>query len=163
MATENDYLNELMDRVVALQLEALTGYNVAAKPFFFWWQETFPYFINRLGRNEPQGIAEDMNTDVYFVQMRMVVGHLNEGMPGDVDDKYLTYVPLVTNKFARNVQLNSAGTYQAPMDILSPLGARIIAFTGLTVFFPNLGFKTTHIGCEWTLRCPFTITTNQEY
>lgn len=162
MATEDNYLVELMNRVVAIQLESLADYDIAAKPFFFWWQEDPPYMINRLGRNEPTGVSEDMNTDVYFVQMRLIVGHLTEGVPGEMDERFYTFVPLLQNKFARNKQLISA-LYPNEMDILSPLGASIVSFTGLTVFYPNLGFKTHHIGCEWTLRCPFTISIEQEY
>lgn len=162
MATESDYLDELFARVVAMQLEALTAYNVAAKPFFFWWQETFPYFTNRLDEDSLEGTAEDLQTDTYIVRMRLVVGHLSEGTPGILDDKLRTYIPLVNRKFHRNVMLTSAGTYSQPMDILDPTGARLVGVTGLRIF-QNAGFEVTQIGCEWTLRCPFTIFTDQEY
>jgi hypothetical protein len=162
MATESDYLDELFARVVAMQLEALSAYNVSAKPFFFWWQETFPYFTNRLAEDNLDGIAEDYQTDSYIVRMRLVVGHLTEGTPGTLDDNLRTYIPLVNRKFHRNVMLTSAGAYAAPMDILNPLGARLVGVTGLLIF-QNAGFAHQQIGCEWTLRCPFTIYTDQEF
>lgn len=160
MATEDEYLNELMARITAIQLEALADYEIAAKPFFFWWQEDPPYMINRLGRNEPTDVSEDIDVDTYFVQMRLVIGHITEGVPGELDEKGNAYVPLIQNKFKRNPRLTST-EYSTPMNVMT--GARIISFTGFTVFAPNLGFPTIHVGYEWTLRCPFAIYIDEEY
>lgn len=161
MATESDYLDELFARILALAIEALTTYSATGQPFFFWWQETFPYFTLRLDEDTPDGIAEDMQTDTYSVRLRLVVGHITEGTPGILDDNLRNYIPLVNRKFHKNVMLTSA-SYTDEMDILDPEGARITQVTGLRIF-QNAGFSVTQVGCEWAIRCPFTIDITQEY
>src|SRR5690348_17165658 len=100
-----NYLTEALDRLVAMEEEALTdaGFKTDAKPYFFHTQAVFPYFTNRLYEDQTTGDAEgetqQWEVNVYNVRVRLIIAHITEGTPGTPEGKLYVYMPLVTNFF----------------------------------------------------------------
>ena len=167
VTTVTNYLTETLERLAAMEKEALTdaGYLCDTKPFFFWQQEAFPYFTNRLGADDPTGITEgyqqDMEQEVYTVRVRLVIAHITQDVPGEPEGLLYDYIPLVNN-FIRNHPWLQSTAFPTGMDILDPIGVSIESNTGLMIF-NNAGFKSNQVGCEWALRVPFIIPIEQEY
>lgn len=155
------YLAAAMNRVVSMEKEAVvaTYPGVNAYPYLFHFQETFPYWTNALGPNEPRFDSELLSVRTYTVTARFIIGHLTEGYFGDLEATLYTDIPTIENFFMQRNQLTNT-EYPNPLDQLSPVGIAIAVTQGLTVF-ENSGIPVRQIGTEFRILLPFNITVEQ--
>lgn len=150
------YLTDLLDRCAALQIEAMASISVTAdaKPYFFHQQETFPYFTNRINDIPITGYGtgeEDENEDQNTVDiiMRLVIGHITSGFPGERESELYTYLPVVKSYFQQREMLQSVAY---PTEMTNMFYVRVVNGGGLRAF-ENAGISTIQVGAEITLRC----------
>lgn len=155
-------MQELMDRVAALEIEALNSISVAvdAVDRFFYTQGSYPYFVNRLGTIAVDDDGEDLDVYVVEVRMRLIIGHLTEGYDGEIENVLQQYIPVVIEWFNERELLQSAA-YPLALDDLDG-GARVTGCLGFAVFQQS-GIGTAQVGTEFTLRCPFREYIEQAY
>lgn len=155
MATNTINLVGIMDRVVALQIEAMGALTPAvavdAKPYFWHVQESFPYFVNRLSDFGIEGDSEDLDTENPPIIMRLVLGHLTGSYEGENDAKLLTYIPQIIKHFNERELLQSAA-FPTPIPDLER--ARVTNCTGYRQWVHS-GVGGMQVGAEFTLRCEF--------
>ena len=148
------YLNDLLDRVVALEKEAMTSMNVKADavPRFYYVGEGFPYFTNRIADTPiSDDGSEEVDLHSPLVIMRLVVGHITEGYKGQPEAKLYTWLPAIKTYFNERMWLTSE-TYPDRMGYLQ--SARITNGGGLRVF-ENAGIAAMQVGAEIQLACTF--------
>ena len=148
------YETELLQRVTAMQIEALASIGVIAdaKPYFYHTQESFPYFTNRIADNSigDDGSADiDLNNPV--VIMRLVIAHLTSGYKGEPETRVYEYGPIVKTWFNDRQWLTSAA-YPTRMDNLQL--ERVVNNGGLRAF-ENTGISAIQVGREIQLACIF--------
>ena len=153
------YLTEILDRVVAIQLEAFTALSVTADavPYFFYTGEAFPYVTNRINDIGVEGYipgqeAEDIDQNNVFVTMRLIVGHITSGVDGERESDLYEFLPTLKTYFQEREMLQSAA-YPLEMDGLLG-GARIVPTGGGLRAFQNAGIPVIQVGAELTLRVP---------
>lgn len=156
-------MQELMDRVAALETEALAALSPSvvanAVDRFFHVQPTYPYFVNRLGAMTIDDDSEDLDVYAVIVKMRLIIGHVTEGYEGEVENRLQLYIPQVITYFNERELLQS-GTYTAALDDLTR--ARIVACTGFAVFQQS-GIGSQLVGAEFDLRCELEESITQAY
>jgi hypothetical protein len=156
------YLNELLARVVALQLEAMALLEVPADawPHFLQPQDTFPYFVNRVA-NTP--IEDDGSEVIDFnrplVVMRLVIGHVTTGYIGEPEYRLYEWLPTIKTHFQQRTWLQSTA-YPAAMEGL--LWARVIDGGGMGMYNDG-GVNTTQVGAQIQLSCNFGVSVEQDY
>lgn len=148
------YLTELLDRVVAMQLEAMASIsvNADARPMFWHWQEGFPYFTNRIADNpisDDGSQDEDLNQPVLI--MRFVVAHITSGYKGENERNLYEWLPVIKTWFNEHMWLTSVA-YPARMDNLQ--SARIVNNGGIRAY-ENAGIPVIQVGAELQLACIF--------
>lgn len=149
----SSYLQDAMDRIVAMQKEAVT--TADAVPYWPYEQASFPYFTNRLGTMTlNQDMSEDIDIYEHTVLMRYVVGHLTEGYRGDLQDSLYDDIASIETYFREHPHLTTnAGSYTTAPDYLFQV-ARILSHTGVVAFAQG-GVGQIQIGVEFTLSTPF--------
>lgn len=155
------YLEETFLRIVAMQKECINTangapYNADAVPYFFYWQEDFPYWANRLQPGTPdEYYTEDYTRETYTIIMRYVVGHLTQGQVGSVESLLWVDIPIIQAYFRARIGLTSA-TYTAFMD---KLDAQNTTFNGLVRegVFHDAGIEPLQIACEFSITVPIVI------
>jgi hypothetical protein len=160
----DSYLLDLMKRVVAMQLEAITPLapDVGVDAVYKWpyQQNRFPYFTNRLGSMpvsgggiDPGQYATDIDLYSHQVLMRLVVAHLTQGIDTDVPNNVYDYIVQVEDYFRTHPQMaTDSGTYSTCPDWILE-DSRISGHTGIAVFTQG-GVGQAQIGCEFTLLIP---------
>lgn len=146
-----NFLEELFARIVEMQKEIIDG--AGAVPFFFYQQETFPYFTNRLGEDVITFDSEDYSVRTYTITMRFVMGHITEGQAGAPETQLYTHIPTIEQHFLEHPQLTS-DHYPTPITGLSALNTVLTRDTGLRVF-NNAGILAQQVGCEFSLSVPY--------
>jgi hypothetical protein len=160
------YLTELLNRVVALQKEAMTSIGISADavPYFWHAQESFPYFTNRIADLSVSGDgSEDIDFNQPTVIMRLVVAHISEGYRGQAEQKLYEYLPVVKTYIQQrsNWLQTDAGLYVTRMDGLQ--SARITNGGGLRIL-ENTGVgNVTQVCGELQLACIFDEVIEQEH
>lgn len=160
------YLTELLNRVVALQKEAMLSLRPSvsadAVPRFYFTGEAFPYFTNRIVDtpiSDDGSQDEDVNQPVLV--MRLVVAHLTTGYKGEPEARLYEWLPHIKTYFNERMWLQTAsGPYAARMDNLQ--SARVINGGGLRVF-ENAGINAMQVGAEIQLQCIFDEMIEQAY
>jgi hypothetical protein len=158
------YLDDALDRVVAMQKEAMSALTTGAfdsVPYWPYQQERFPYMTNRHGGMSPDytKYAPDIESEPEIILMRLVVAHVTGGYKGEKPALALDYYIAIREYFRQHDTLTTDGTtygdYRAIPDYLDPeTGAYISSHTGLVVF-PNSGLLTPQLGYEFTLQIPY--------
>lgn len=145
------YLSDGLARIVAMQKEIITTSD--AKPFFFYAQESFPYWTNRVGNVSVELQSQDFYIYTHHIVMRLVIGHKTEGYTGDLEQTLqTTYIPQTLEYFAGRIRLQSA-SYPGIMTDIDPRGAIMLNCTGLATFQDG-GIGVEQIGSEFTLEMP---------
>lgn len=153
-------VSDALDRIVASQKEIISGCD--AYPVYFWQQETFPYWTNRLGAITHEIDSQLEHIFNYTVTMRLVIGHLSEGYKGEREDElYTTYIPDTLAYFSQRIQLQNA-SYPTQMVDLDPRGVFVRLGTGLAIF-DNTGIGVQQVGAEFTLDLPIKVQLFQVY
>lgn len=148
-------LNELLQRASAVGVACFTdviGGTLDSKPYFYHFQETFPYMTWRVGQDEITDEGEELDTDTYTIIGRLVTAHLTEGYAGEAEQALYSYIPPLKTAFNSNINLQTTGQFDDPMTHL--IEARLARLTGYRVF-QDSGFKSQQIGCEFYLICAF--------
>lgn len=145
-------LSDALGRIVHMELE-ITGTGSDAKPVFFYVQESFPYWTNRVGPYTRSLDSQEFFITTYSIILRLVIGHLTEGYDGALEATLqTTYIPQTLTYFAKRIRLQNL-TDTTPMVDLDPRGVLITGGTGLTVF-QDSGIGVQQIGTEFTLEVP---------
>lgn len=144
------YLTELLNRVVALQIEAMAALTppvtADAKPRFYYTSESFPYFTNRIVDtpiSDDGSQDEDVNSPVLV--MRLVVAHLTSGYKGENEARLYEWLPHIKTYIQERTQWLQSAAYPAKMNGL--MEARVINGGGLRVF-ENAGINAMQVGAE---------------
>jgi hypothetical protein len=155
------YLDDALDRVVAMQKEAMSALTTGAfdsVPYWPYQQESFPYMSNRHGGMsiDYTKYAPDVESDPEVILMRLVVAHVTGGYKGEKPALALDYYIAIREYFREHSNLTTdGGLYTSPPDYLDPeTGAYISSHTGLVVF-SNSGLLTPQLGYEFTLQIPY--------
>lgn len=156
-------IDELLARHSALSIEALASISITAdsKPYFLHTQESFPYFVYRMGGNDVGFDSEDFDRDVYTVIGRLVIGHLTQGYVGETENKLYQWIPVVKTYFNQREHLQTAsGLYTTAM--LGLIRSRVTSITGFRIF-EGVGIDARQVGTEFVHTCEFDETIEQEY
>lgn len=155
------YLDDALDRVVAMQKEAMSALTTGAfdsVPYWPYQQELCPYMTNRHGGMAPDytKYAPDIETEPENILMRLVVAHVTEGYKGEKPALALDFYIAIREYFRAHPMLTTdAGAYTAEPNYLDPeTGAYISGHTGLVVF-TNSGFGNPQLAYEFTLQIPY--------
>ena len=157
MTTDTGFLSDIMDRLAAMEKEALSAFYADADDVgVLDWpdqQTVFPYWTNRVGPYDLTfEYGEDVPTDNFTVLMRLVGGHVGEGYEGEPQSNLHQWILAVMNFFEDRPFLTSA-SYATDFDFVDPLGALLMSHTGVVVF-QNAGTLASQLGCEFTLTLP---------
>lgn len=144
-------IGELLDRVVAIEKEALAALSTPvasdAVPYLFHVQEAFPFWTNRLGTVTIDTDSQDFDVYTVEVVMRLSVGYRTEGLSGGVDAALNDYIPQVIQYTNERELLQSAAYPTGMVDLVQ---ARVTACRGFTVF-ESAGTGQNIFGTEFTL------------
>ena len=158
------YETELLNRLVALEIEAMASIDVRAdaKPYALHVQESFPYFTNRIQSNPVSDDgSEDLDLNNPLAVIRLVVGHVTEGYKGEPESKLYEWGPVVKTYIQRRMWLQTAtGVYSVRMDNLQ--SARVTDNGGFRIF-DNSGLGVNQVGREFQVQCIFTESIEQVY
>lgn len=146
------YLTDLLARVVAIELEAMTSISVQAdsKPFFFHTQEDYPYFTHRIVTNSvTDSGSEEIDFNNPTVIVRLIIGHITEGYKGEPEANLYEWLPMLKSFFAKRMWLTSTA-YPERDDNLRM--ARIVDDGGLRAF-QDAGINAIQVGAELQLQC----------
>lgn len=171
MANEID-LADALRRFCALEKEALATLMTAAGtpvqceafPRWFVKNETFPYWVNRIGSiqavdNPSEDYGEEFNTYYYTVVSRLVVAHITADYVGEVDEAIAIYVPIVIAYLDARELLQSAAYPVAATNL------RFASFqtgSGYMTFPKSVG-GVEQVGAEFVWRLEFDQDVNQAY
>jgi hypothetical protein len=145
-------LSDALSRIVHMELE-ITGASSDAKLFFFYSQEAFPYWTNRVGPFTRALDSQEFYVTTYSIILRLVIGHLSEGYDGALETTLQTvYIPQTLDYFSARTRLQNL-TDTTPMVDIDPRGILITGGTGLSVF-EDSGIGVQQIGTEFTLELP---------
>jgi hypothetical protein len=158
------YRNELLNRLVAMEGEALDAWVVAnlsgktgvdAKPFLFYQQEDFPYIVHRIGPSSPDDLSEDNSLRIYDVFIRVVVAHFTENYDGANEEMVDEIIPLLEQYFFEHPMLTTDSTapYTVEPTWIFPEGMTVGDTTGVIAFELG-GIDATQIGEELSLEVP---------
>lgn len=147
------YEEDLLARVVAIQIEAMQaiGVKADAKPYFYHTQGDFPYFTNRIADNP---VSDDGSEEYEYnnpvVIMRLVVGHITQGYKGEPEARLYRWGPHIKAYFDERQWLTSA-KYPTRMDNL--MARTRVLNTGGMRAFQNDGIEALQVGRELQLTC----------
>jgi hypothetical protein len=158
------YLDDALDRVVAMQKEAMSALTTGAfdsVPYWPYQQELLPYMTNRHGAMSVDytKYAPDIESEPEIILMRLVVAHITAGYKGEKPALALDYYIAIREYFREHSNLTTDGVtygdYRDIPDYLDPeTGAYISGHTGLVVFL-NSGGLVSQLGYEFTLQIPY--------
>lgn len=141
-------IQALLQRVSDLQKAAL---NFDSVPFFIYTQGTLPYWTNRVGPITVGGDSEDFDLHTYDILMRLIIGHVTEGVQGERESDLYSYIPRIIDYFnSRALLMDDTFT----VELLDLKDARVVDCRGFSIF-AQAGLSTQQIGTEFTLRCRF--------
>lgn len=158
-----NYLEDVFDRVFAMQVEALA--TISENVDTLYWpsqQNDHPYFVNRLGAMsvDTATFSEDIESYQHTVLMRLVVAHYTEGYKGEAPEKVLQLIQATEVYFREHEDLTTnAGSFTTEPDYLlvantNLLQATLVGHTGF-IGFDNGGIGQIQLGCEFTLNLAF--------
>lgn len=156
MTTSTTYINDILDRVVAMEKEALVTFKpgVNAVPYWPYQQNEFPYWTNRPGPwSQDFEHGSDIALDTYTILMRLVAAHVTEDYEGNPQSDLHQWIVAIINFFEDNELLTSTA-YSTALDFIYPdAAAEITSHTGV-VIFRNAGVLAQQLGVEFTLEVP---------
>lgn len=150
------WLNDLMKRVVAMEIESLTENGVGGvggAHYFPYMQETFPYFVNRLA--DITVIKENTAEDVFHYQINievlLVVAHMDSGFQGEKTEAIYDYITYLLAYLSEDIHQDLQSTaYPTTPRYLNPLGLTPDLSPGVNVF-TNSGLGVNQVGTRFTL------------
>lgn len=160
------YLNTLMKMAVAAELEALLPMGkIDSKPFFFWWQDDFPYITHRLTEDTLVDQSEDQQLRRYVISGRFVSWHVGAGLSGESEELIYAYIPPIETLYTTNHYLLSA-VYPNELPEMSPEPLSFKRDTGQRAFDNRgLGIENfpQQLGFEWSLQVDMILDIERRY
>jgi hypothetical protein len=142
----------------------ITGWPTPAVLDYVDPNQGVPFWWIYLDGTNVSDLAEDVNTQVWPLVMRYVIGHATEGYDGTLQRSVFKVLPRVTSYFQAHKRL----VYQdyeeddvTPMEspkYLDAANVRIEVASALGAFR-----NTNQVGIELRLRLPFNIQIDEEY
>lgn len=158
-----DMLNDALDRLAAIEVEALADLtppvDADAVPYMIHAQEAFPYFTHRVGVIGIESDSHDLDDHEVEIVVRLVVGHVTDGYRGQPENLLYTYLIAVMRAINARELLQS-DAYPAALDGL--VGARVTGASGLRIF-ETAGIQARQVGTEITVVCEFVDGLTQAY
>ena len=149
-------LTTTLSRVTTLEVAALNALSTAvpsdAVTYFFYTQESFPYWTNRVGNMgtwNPDTDEEDYPE--YSILMRLVIDHLTANYTGQNEANLKTWIPQVKTYFSQHRWLITSAS---DSKINGLIEARIATCTGFRIL-QSVGLSEVQVGCEFDLRVRF--------
>lgn len=161
-------LQSMINRYAQLEIEGMLALaepkTCDAFPYFLHQQETFPYWINRIGNftldTEPDDWGEETDTIVVETTARLVTNHITAGYVGENDANMQLYVPHMIEYFNQHENLRTTAIYTTPLDHL--IRSRCTGGIGFAVF-ENRALGVSQVGAEFNLRAEFAKAIVQQY
>lgn len=150
----DSWLNDLMKRVLEMEKQALLEGSaspeyVGGAHYFPYKEETFPYFVNRLGDIAiVEGIAEDLYDYELSIEGLLVIGHITAGYKSENYERIYDYITYMLEYFADNRDLTSTVYPDAPK-YLHPLDMTLDISPGVNIF-TNSGIDVQQLGSRFT-------------
>lgn len=150
----DSWLNDLMKRILEMEKQALLEGSappeyVGGAHYFPYKEETFPYFVNRLGDIAiVEGIAEDLYHYELSIEGLLVIGHITSGYKGEKQERIYDYITYMMEYFADNRELTSTVYPTAPR-YLYPLDMTLDMSPGVNIF-TNSGIDVQQLGSRFT-------------
>lgn len=149
-------LEEVLDRLLEIEQEEFPEADCI--PYFFHFQDGFPYFTHRIGDLSLEQLSSQYSVDSYTIIVRIVVAHFGEGYNGEDEVKIANILPKLVRAFIGKRWLRSAA-YPEGMIGLSPTGIQLQQIRGLAVFddggFGSESQGVRQVGTEVTLLISF--------
>jgi hypothetical protein len=143
-------LNELIDRVVAIEQEILPGAGAYTSALVS--ASDFPYFLNSV---DDAAVADDSESfdrlDPLNVKIFLVAGHLTADYTAQTEANLRSWIPAIIEGFNHRDRLQSNAFPGALEHLFS---ARIASVQGLVVSEAS-GVGTSQVGAVFTLACIF--------
>lgn len=156
-------LENILLRVVAIGKEALLSLTppitADGKPYLYVHDRT-PYFCTRISSSEMNSESEEINANLYTVELRLIMGKVTEGYDGEIQGKLYRYMPTITAFLQKRIFLQSATYTTRPADLL---GAYYRSCGGLQVWADNSGSGTAQFGTSFLIECQFQQSIDRDY
>lgn len=156
-------LNGLLARFVAVELEAFATIPKAVDcyPIFYHQQSSYPYIIHRVARLDLTYEDEDFNDNLYAVEVRLIIGNIDNGYKGEQESALYGYIPLLVTYFSQRRLLQSAA-YPAVLNKLMRAEMAAGANSGWTAYQDG-GIAGLRVGTSFQFVCEFNETIEQAY
>lgn len=148
-------LDDVMDRLVAMEQEAIPG-DIDAAKYWPYQQEGLPYWVNRVLSMEVEPDYEGRVIDRYTFGLMLVVGHLTQGVKAEIHEDSYAKIGQVLDFFGKRARLTSTEYPDEPDYLAVDEGGAVI--TGVpngTRAVANTGIGVTQIVIEFRLQAGF--------
>lgn len=153
-------LTELKKRICEVVKEAVLSeltLTVAAVHYFTYTQNSGVYFTTRIAGDEIGFDSNEIDTDVYTVILRCVIGHVGEGYEGQTEEVLDDIIPVVKTAINQNEGLQSAAYPDEMAHLLTGADRRMRSHSGFRVFEDSGLLGTRQIGTEFVINCQFNL------
>lgn len=163
-------LNGLLARFCAVEAEyfatLIPTQGVDCKPYFYHFQESYPYFIHRVAPiTQNAGTDEEFNEDFYVfryeIEARLIIGHIDQGYFGVSETNLYTWIPGLITYFNQRRWMQSV-LYSTKLNKLMSAELEQAASPGWTAFQDG-GVPGLRVGTRFLFTCEFNETIDQAY
>lgn len=130
-------LDYLLFRLTEMQEAAMPGSD--ASPVFFYAQEGYPFWVNKVARFATEDVAIDLQVVTYHIIMRCVLMPVTAGIEYEAERKIHTWVPPILSYFGQRRQLKRTSA-DTDVAFLDAKGALIVGGT------PDYNMQVSGIG-----------------
>jgi hypothetical protein len=150
-------LDDVLARLVLMQKAVLPGSD--AVPAFVYTQESFPFWLNRVGRYSVEDIAIDLQTVTYTILMRLVLGNVTSGFEVETEQLVHQWLPTVLLYFGQRRRLKRTNA-DSGVPFLDAKGALITDGTA-DYNLQVSGIGQSLFGIDFNIEVPMDLYTNQ--
>lgn len=143
------YLTDIMQRLVAMQRECITGADASLNPLHI--QESYPYFVNTLGDGVFETPGYELARRTYTITIEYVLGQATEGYTDEVIRRMYEDEPTILDYFQKRPGLQSV-SYPTRADYLDPVLTEFTRAGGVGRFLRRGGIGVEVIGTIFQLR-----------
>lgn len=173
---EATHIEEMLDRMVAMGKEcidalALFPTNCDGVPYFFYVQESFPYWTFRTPEGAMELDSENLDRRTYTVIGSLYHGYVTEGYQGELERRMMrckAAVPAYFNArpYNHTRQFLTSNANPVPMDDVDPRGIRCTDFTDFARPQAVIGGganPASVLGTDYVFEVPFMFRTREEW
>jgi len=148
-------LENILLRIIAVAKESLASLTPTVvadgRPYLYAQEET-PYFCTRITAQEDTSESMEINSSLYRIELRLIMGKLTQGYDGETQSRLYRYMPTVISFLKQRIWLQSTAYPTRPADLLT---VNYLSCGGLQVWVDNTGDKTPQYGTSFLLECEF--------